>query len=50
MDIREIGWKGVHWFHLVQDRDQWRALLKTASINSGNFMTNRGLCFMELVG
>jgi hypothetical protein len=22
MDLREIGWKGVDWIHLVQDRDQ----------------------------
>jgi hypothetical protein len=23
MDRREIGWGGVDWLHLVQDRDQW---------------------------
>jgi hypothetical protein len=23
MDLREIGWKGVEWIHLAQDRDQW---------------------------
>jgi hypothetical protein len=22
MDLREIGWKGVDWMHLAQDRDQ----------------------------
>jgi len=22
--LREIGWKGVDWIHLAQDRDQWR--------------------------
>jgi hypothetical protein len=27
MDLREIGWEGVDWIHLAQDRDQWRALL-----------------------
>jgi hypothetical protein len=26
---REIGWGGVDWIHLAQDRDQWRALVKT---------------------
>jgi hypothetical protein len=27
MDLREIGWGGVDWIHLAQDRDQWRALV-----------------------
>jgi len=22
MDLREVGWKGVDWMHLAQDRDQ----------------------------
>jgi hypothetical protein len=25
MDLREIGWGGVEWIHLAQDRDRWRA-------------------------
>jgi hypothetical protein len=29
MDLREIGWKVVDWIHLVQDRDQRRALVNT---------------------
>jgi hypothetical protein len=29
MDLREIGWGGVDWIHLAQDRDQWRALVNT---------------------
>jgi hypothetical protein len=28
MDLREIGWDGVDWIDLAQDRDQWRALVK----------------------
>jgi hypothetical protein len=24
-DHREIGWGGMDWIHLSQDRDQWRA-------------------------
>jgi hypothetical protein len=27
MDLREIGWDGVDWFDLAEDRDQWRALV-----------------------
>jgi len=29
MNFREIGWKGVDWIHLAQDRDQWRILVNT---------------------
>jgi hypothetical protein len=29
MDLREIGWDGVDWIHLAQDRDQSRALVNT---------------------
>jgi hypothetical protein len=27
--LREIGWDGMDWIDLPQDRDQWRALVKT---------------------
>jgi len=27
--LREIGWEIVHWIHLAQDRDQYRAVLNT---------------------
>jgi hypothetical protein len=29
MDLRAIGWGGVDWIDLAQDRDQWRALVNT---------------------
>jgi hypothetical protein len=29
MDLTEIGWDGVDWIELAQDRDQWRALVNT---------------------
>jgi hypothetical protein len=29
MDVREIGWDGVDWIDMAQDRDQWRALVNT---------------------
>jgi hypothetical protein len=27
MDLREMGWGGMDWIDLAQDRDQWRALV-----------------------
>jgi hypothetical protein len=27
MDLREIGWDGMDWFDLAQDRNQFRALV-----------------------
>jgi hypothetical protein len=27
LDLREIGWEGVNWMHLAQDRDQCQALV-----------------------
>jgi hypothetical protein len=27
MDPREIGWDGMDWIDLAQDRDQWMALV-----------------------
>jgi hypothetical protein len=29
MDLRKTGWDGVDWVDLAQDRDHWRALVKT---------------------
>jgi hypothetical protein len=29
MDLREIGWGGMDWINLAQNRDQWWALVKT---------------------
>jgi hypothetical protein len=27
MDLREIGWGGVEWIQLAQDRNRWRAVV-----------------------
>jgi hypothetical protein len=32
MDLREIGWGGMEWINVTQDRDQWRALVTTVMI------------------
>jgi hypothetical protein len=29
MHLREIGWTGIDWVDLAQDRDQWRTLVNT---------------------
>jgi hypothetical protein len=29
MYLREIGWGGMDWIDLAQDRDQWRAIVNT---------------------
>jgi hypothetical protein len=32
MDLQEVGWGGLGWIDLAQDRDRWRALM-TAVMN-----------------
>jgi hypothetical protein len=29
IDLREMGWDGMDWIDLAQDRDQWRATVNT---------------------
>jgi hypothetical protein len=29
IDLRDVGWGGVGWIDLAQDRHQWRALVNT---------------------
>jgi hypothetical protein len=29
IDLREMGWDGMDWIDLAQDRDRWRALSNT---------------------
>jgi hypothetical protein len=43
IDLREIGWDGVDWMDVAQDRDQWRALVNTVlnlrvPQNAGEFL------------
>jgi hypothetical protein len=45
IDLREIGWNGVDWIDLAQDRDQWRALVNAVMdfrvpLNAGNFLSS----------
>jgi len=27
MNLQEVGWEGMDWIDLAQDRDMWRALV-----------------------
>jgi hypothetical protein len=29
MDLKDIGWDGIDWIDLAQNRDQWMALMYT---------------------
>jgi hypothetical protein len=33
IDLSGIGWGGMDWIGLAQDRDQWRALVNTVMNN-----------------
>jgi hypothetical protein len=45
MDLREIGWDGIDWIDLAQERDQWMALVNTvmnlrAPYNAGKYLNS----------
>jgi hypothetical protein len=45
IDLREIGWDGMDWIDLAQNRDQWRALVNTVMNlrvpkNAGKFLSS----------
>jgi hypothetical protein len=57
-DLRELGWEGVDWMHLAQDRDQWRAVVNTMMnlrfpwnswLAKWIFSSQEWLCPMKLV-
>jgi hypothetical protein len=29
MDLREVGWGGMDWINMAEDRDRWRALVNS---------------------
>jgi CRISPR/Cas system-associated protein Cas7 (RAMP superfamily) len=47
MDLEEVGWVGMDWIDLAQDRDRWQALLNAVMNlwvrkNVGNFLISSG--------
>jgi hypothetical protein len=45
MDDQGLGWEGMNWIDLAQDRDRWQALLNTVMnlqvpYNVGNFLNS----------
>jgi hypothetical protein len=45
IDVREVVWNGMDWMLLAQERDQWRAVVKTVTnlwvpLKPGNFLTS----------
>jgi hypothetical protein len=45
MDLQEVGWGGMDWIDLAQDRDRWQALKHVlinfwVPQNAGNFLTS----------
>jgi hypothetical protein len=61
MDLRELGWAGMDWINLAEDRGRWWALANAVMnlwvpLNAGNFLSSlgclasqEGLCSMEYV-
>ena len=32
MDLKEVGWGGMDWINVAEDRDRWRALVTSFQV------------------
>jgi len=39
-DVRDIGWEGVDWIHVTQDRDLWHGNNHWIPCKAGSFLTS----------
>jgi hypothetical protein len=44
MDLQDVGWEGMDWIDVAQDRDRWRAVINDAMnlrdpYHAGNLLT-----------
>jgi hypothetical protein len=42
-ELQEVGWGGINWIDLAQDRDKWRSSCECGNEPSGSI--KRGECF-----
>jgi hypothetical protein len=45
VDLREVGWAGLNWIDLAEDRNRWRAVVNAVmnvrvTENMGNFLSS----------
>jgi hypothetical protein len=45
MDVVEVGWGGVEWICLAQDRDRWRVLVNSVFFAAAFNMRERSFLF-----
>jgi len=47
MDLQDVGWRGLDWIDLAQNRDGWQAVVNAEMkirlpLYAGKFLTSRG--------
>ena len=43
MDVPEVGWGGMDWIDLAEERDSWQTVVKCGSDPSGSIKYGRFL-------